>query len=51
MLSEDGKLDKQNLTAFIKENSLELVIPFSQEVIHTWSHTRLDDFNQKPEAK
>ncbi|XP_072240910.1 protein disulfide-isomerase A2 [Leuresthes tenuis] len=31
MLSEDGKLDKQNLTSFIKENSLELIIPFSQE--------------------
>ncbi|KAM4584913.1 protein disulfide-isomerase A2 [Odontesthes bonariensis] len=31
MLSEDGKLDKQNLTAFIKENSLELIIPFTQE--------------------
>ncbi|XP_059186921.1 protein disulfide-isomerase A2 isoform X2 [Centropristis striata] len=30
-LSEDGKLDKTNLTSFIKENSLELIIPFSQE--------------------
>ncbi|XP_035516453.1 protein disulfide-isomerase A2 [Morone saxatilis] len=30
-LSEEGKLDKQNLTTFIKENSLELIIPFSQE--------------------
>ncbi|XP_070777789.1 protein disulfide-isomerase A2 [Enoplosus armatus] len=28
-LSEDGKLDKSNLTAFIKENSLELIIQFS----------------------
>ncbi|XP_010776026.1 protein disulfide-isomerase A2 [Notothenia coriiceps] len=30
-LSEEGKLDKTNLTAFIKENSMELIIPFSQE--------------------
>ncbi|XP_042371683.1 protein disulfide-isomerase-like, partial [Plectropomus leopardus] len=30
-LSEDGKLDKTSLTTFIKENSLELIIPFSQE--------------------
>ncbi|XP_034087429.1 protein disulfide-isomerase A2 [Gymnodraco acuticeps] len=30
-LSEEGKLDKKNLTAFIKENSMELIIPFSQE--------------------
>uniref|UniRef100_A0A4W6ETF4 Protein disulfide-isomerase n=1 Tax=Lates calcarifer TaxID=8187 RepID=A0A4W6ETF4_LATCA len=30
-LSEDGKLDKNNVTTFIKENSLELVIPFKQE--------------------
>ncbi|KAF7223491.1 protein disulfide-isomerase A2 [Nothobranchius furzeri] len=28
---ENEKLDKENLTAFIKENSLELIIPFSQE--------------------
>ncbi|XP_047431589.1 protein disulfide-isomerase A2 [Mugil cephalus] len=31
VLSEDGKLDKTNLTNFIKKNSLELIIPFSQE--------------------
>ncbi|XP_028263849.1 protein disulfide-isomerase A2 [Parambassis ranga] len=31
VVSEDGKLDKTNLTTFIKENSLELIIPFSQE--------------------
>ncbi|XP_039674529.1 protein disulfide-isomerase A2 [Perca fluviatilis] len=30
-LSEDGKLDKTNLTTFIKVNSLELIIPFSKE--------------------
>ncbi|XP_033986351.1 protein disulfide-isomerase A2 [Trematomus bernacchii] len=30
-LSEEGKLDKTNLTAFIKENSMELIVPFSQE--------------------
>ncbi|KAK5865759.1 hypothetical protein PBY51_020003 [Eleginops maclovinus] len=30
-LSEEGKLDKENLTTFIKDNSLELIIPFSQE--------------------
>ncbi|XP_078119938.1 protein disulfide-isomerase A2 [Sander vitreus] len=30
-LSEEGKLDKTNLTTFIKENSLELIIPFSKE--------------------
>ncbi|XP_033940961.1 LOW QUALITY PROTEIN: protein disulfide-isomerase A2 [Pseudochaenichthys georgianus] len=30
-LSEEGKLDKKNLTAFIMENSLELIIPFSEE--------------------
>ncbi|XP_008295223.1 protein disulfide-isomerase A2 [Stegastes partitus] len=30
-LSEDGTLDKSNLTTFIKQNSLELMIPFSQE--------------------
>ncbi|XP_040892268.1 protein disulfide-isomerase A2 [Toxotes jaculatrix] len=30
-LSEDGKLDKNNLTNFIKENSLELIITFRQE--------------------
>ncbi|XP_044047549.1 protein disulfide-isomerase A2 [Siniperca chuatsi] len=30
-LSEEGKLDKTNLTTFIKENSLELIIPFSQQ--------------------
>jgi len=30
-LSEEGKLDKSNLTAFIKQNSLELIIPFSQQ--------------------
>ncbi|XP_037546224.1 protein disulfide-isomerase A2 [Nematolebias whitei] len=29
--SEEKKLDQHNLTAFIKENSLELVISFSQE--------------------
>ncbi|KAM9770331.1 protein disulfide-isomerase A2 [Menidia menidia] len=31
VLSEDGKLDKHNLTSFIKENSLELIVPFSHE--------------------
>uniref|UniRef100_A0A7N6C428 Protein disulfide-isomerase n=1 Tax=Anabas testudineus TaxID=64144 RepID=A0A7N6C428_ANATE len=30
-LSEDGKLDKSNLTKFIKESSLELLIKFSAE--------------------
>ncbi|XP_045904159.1 protein disulfide-isomerase A2 [Micropterus dolomieu] len=30
-LSEEGKLDKNNLTTFIKENSLELIVPFSQQ--------------------
>ncbi|XP_034455005.1 protein disulfide-isomerase A2 [Hippoglossus hippoglossus] len=30
-LSEDGTLDKKNLTKFIGENSLELIIPFKQE--------------------
>ncbi|XP_028419878.1 protein disulfide-isomerase A2 [Perca flavescens] len=30
-LSEEGKLDKTNLTTFIKVNSLELIIPFSKE--------------------
>ncbi|XP_054879050.1 protein disulfide-isomerase A2 [Poeciliopsis prolifica] len=30
--SEEEKLDKQNLTSFIKENSLELIIPFNPEV-------------------
>ncbi|KAI4833447.1 hypothetical protein KUCAC02_016348 [Chaenocephalus aceratus] len=30
-LSEEGKLDKKNLTAFIMENSIELIIPFSEE--------------------
>uniref|UniRef100_A0A3Q1CGM4 Protein disulfide-isomerase n=1 Tax=Amphiprion ocellaris TaxID=80972 RepID=A0A3Q1CGM4_AMPOC len=30
-LSEDGTLDKSNVTTFIKQNSLELMIPFSQE--------------------
>uniref|UniRef100_A0A8D2ZKW6 Protein disulfide-isomerase n=1 Tax=Scophthalmus maximus TaxID=52904 RepID=A0A8D2ZKW6_SCOMX len=30
-LSEEGTLDKSNLTNFIKENSLELIIPFKQE--------------------
>ncbi|XP_069023545.1 protein disulfide-isomerase A2 [Embiotoca jacksoni] len=31
MLSEEGKLDKNNLITFIKESSLELIIPFSEE--------------------
>ncbi|KAM7010126.1 protein disulfide-isomerase A2 [Tautogolabrus adspersus] len=31
-LSEDGTLDKKNLIAFINEKSLQLIIPFSQEV-------------------
>nr|XP_057922232.1 protein disulfide-isomerase A2 isoform X2 [Doryrhamphus excisus]XP_057922241.1 protein disulfide-isomerase A2 isoform X2 [Doryrhamphus excisus] len=31
VLSEDGKLDKSNLSSFIKENSLELIIPFTEE--------------------
>ncbi|XP_067441211.1 protein disulfide-isomerase A2 [Thunnus thynnus] len=30
-LSEEGELDKSNLTAFIKQNSLALIIPFSQK--------------------
>ncbi|XP_040042015.2 protein disulfide-isomerase A2 [Gasterosteus aculeatus] len=30
-LSDDGELNPQNLTAFINQNSLELIIPFSQE--------------------
>ncbi|KAM4751211.1 protein disulfide-isomerase A2 [Anableps anableps] len=30
--SEEEKLDKYNLTSFIKENSLELIIPFNPEV-------------------
>ncbi|XP_062244006.1 protein disulfide-isomerase A2 [Platichthys flesus] len=30
-LSEEGTLDKNNLTKFIDENSLELIIPFKQE--------------------
>jgi len=30
-LSEEGNLDKSNLTAFIDVNSLELIIPFNQE--------------------
>ncbi|XP_032419388.1 protein disulfide-isomerase A2 isoform X1 [Xiphophorus hellerii] len=30
--SEEEKLDKHNLTSFIKENSLELIIPFNPEV-------------------
>ncbi|KAL6110933.1 pdia2 [Pungitius sinensis] len=30
-LSEEGELNPQNLTAFINQNSLELIIPFSQE--------------------
>uniref|UniRef100_A0A8C9X8I3 protein disulfide-isomerase n=1 Tax=Sander lucioperca TaxID=283035 RepID=A0A8C9X8I3_SANLU len=32
-LSEEGKLDKTNLTTFIKDNSLELIIPFSKEML------------------
>ncbi|XP_061626567.1 protein disulfide-isomerase A2 [Phyllopteryx taeniolatus] len=30
-LSDDGTLDKSNLTNFIRENSLELIIPFTKE--------------------
>ncbi|XP_027874927.1 protein disulfide-isomerase A2 isoform X2 [Xiphophorus couchianus] len=30
--SEEDKLDKHNLSSFIKENSLELIIPFNPEV-------------------
>ncbi|KAJ0033580.1 hypothetical protein NQD34_000687 [Periophthalmus magnuspinnatus] len=30
-LTEEGKLDKQNLTSFIQENSLELIIHFTPE--------------------
>ncbi|XP_037114779.1 protein disulfide-isomerase A2 [Syngnathus acus] len=30
-LSDDGKLDKSNLTSFIQENSLEFIIPFTKE--------------------
>ncbi|XP_063331256.1 protein disulfide-isomerase A2 [Pelmatolapia mariae] len=32
VLSEEGKLDKNNTTTFIKQNSLQLIIRFSQEV-------------------
>uniref|UniRef100_G3PX45 protein disulfide-isomerase n=1 Tax=Gasterosteus aculeatus aculeatus TaxID=481459 RepID=G3PX45_GASAC len=32
-LSDDGELNPQNLTAFINQNSLELIIPFSQEML------------------
>nr|XP_004568417.1 protein disulfide-isomerase [Maylandia zebra] len=32
VLSEEGKLDKNNMTTFIKQNSLQLIIRFSQEV-------------------
>uniref|UniRef100_I3J5R9 Protein disulfide-isomerase n=1 Tax=Oreochromis niloticus TaxID=8128 RepID=I3J5R9_ORENI len=32
VLSEEGKLEKNNLTTFIKQNSLQLIIRFSQEV-------------------
>ncbi|KAM9857117.1 protein disulfide-isomerase A2 [Aulostomus maculatus] len=31
ILPEDGKLDKSNVTAFIKANSLELIITFNKE--------------------
>uniref|UniRef100_A0A672GLN1 protein disulfide-isomerase n=1 Tax=Salarias fasciatus TaxID=181472 RepID=A0A672GLN1_SALFA len=31
LLPEDGKLDRTNVTSFIKANSLELIIPFNQE--------------------
>uniref|UniRef100_A0A3Q3W0E7 Protein disulfide-isomerase n=1 Tax=Mola mola TaxID=94237 RepID=A0A3Q3W0E7_MOLML len=40
--TEDDKLNKENVTKFIKENSLELVVPFHQEnaeQIFTSSHT------------
>uniref|UniRef100_A0A3Q3LTR7 Protein disulfide-isomerase n=1 Tax=Mastacembelus armatus TaxID=205130 RepID=A0A3Q3LTR7_9TELE len=31
-LSEEGKLDKNDLVNFIKTNSMELIIPFNQEI-------------------
>uniref|UniRef100_A0A3B5LBV0 protein disulfide-isomerase n=1 Tax=Xiphophorus couchianus TaxID=32473 RepID=A0A3B5LBV0_9TELE len=31
--SEEDKLDKHNLSSFIKENSLELIIPFNPEML------------------
>lgn len=40
---EDGTLDKKQVTTFIKENSLELIIPFNEEVTnkYTSKHTRV----------
>ncbi|KAF6736463.1 Protein disulfide-isomerase A2 [Oryzias melastigma] len=40
-LSEEDKLDKHNLTAFIKENSLELIISFNQETSDKIFHSRV----------
>lgn len=42
MLSEDQQWFKENITSFIGQNSLELIIPFSQEVtdnVNTHTHT------------
>lgn len=33
-LSEEDKLDKDELVSFIKTNSLELIIEFNEEVIN-----------------
>lgn len=38
-MSEDGELYKANVTSFILENSLELIVPFHQEVANTEAHT------------
>uniref|UniRef100_A0A665W7E3 Protein disulfide-isomerase n=1 Tax=Echeneis naucrates TaxID=173247 RepID=A0A665W7E3_ECHNA len=44
VLSEEEKLDKRNLTSFIQENSMELIIRFSKEVKNTitctYSHSK-----------
>lgn len=34
-MSEDMKLYKENVTTFIRNNSLELIVPFSQQVTNT----------------
>lgn len=34
-LSEDQQWFKENITSFIGQNSLELIIPFSQEVTNS----------------
>lgn len=35
MWPEDGKLRKENITSFITDNSMELIVPFHTEVPHT----------------